>query len=305
VPDLVLKRVTLTEIPRFETPRARFRRAFVVCNESAGSVAKGDCERLVAILSEFGLDDIERVAAPFQKSAIRHARRSDLVVVLGGDGTARSVLAAAGAFGDPTLVLLPGGTLNMLPRALYGALEWEEALRAALTDGKVERLTGGTANGKAFFVAAMFGAPTLVARVREAVREGRLLRALRRLRLFMARAFARKLRARRRGDSWRPAHAIGVLGPSFSGNASERVLEWVRFEGRGLPDLVGLGMQAVADDWRRSGSVDVDVGDGGDIVSMGIIPAILDGEPRTFPGRVRIEMIKRGPRVLVLPRDAA
>jgi len=295
--------VTLAEIIPEGSPCPKFKRAFVVCNESAGSVAKGDNERLIAVLRELGLDTVKSLETPFRKQALRHATKDDLIVVLGGDGTARSVASAAQTYGDPVLILLPGGTLNMLPRALYGERAWEEALRAALVSGLIERLTGGRANGKAFYVAAIFGAPTLAARVREAVREGEMLRAWRRFRVFMTRAFSRTLRARSHNNPWRRAEAVGVLGPSFSGETSPNNLEWVRFEGRGLPDLLGLGLRAVADDWRRSPSVEIEVCEGGDIVSIGAIPATLDGEPKSFHGRVRVEMMRRGPRVLMQPKE--
>ena len=54
-----------------------------------------------------------------------------MLVVLGGDGTIRT--AAEACTGTDTYLLpLPGGTLNMLPRALYGDVSWHDALRTTL-----------------------------------------------------------------------------------------------------------------------------------------------------------------------------
>jgi diacylglycerol kinase family enzyme len=58
-------------------------------------------------------DQIERAFA----EATTHKRK--MLVVLGGDGTIRTA-AEACAGTDSYLLPLPGGTLNMLPRALYG-----------------------------------------------------------------------------------------------------------------------------------------------------------------------------------------
>ena len=60
-----------------------------------------------------GSDQIERAFA----EAATH--KPKMLVVLGGDGTIRT--AAEACTGTDTYLLpLPGGTLNVLPRALYG-----------------------------------------------------------------------------------------------------------------------------------------------------------------------------------------
>ena len=51
-----------------------------------------------------------------------------MLVVLGGDVTIRT--AAEACTGTNTYLLpLPGGTLNMLPRALYGDTSWQDTLK--------------------------------------------------------------------------------------------------------------------------------------------------------------------------------
>jgi len=59
-------------------------------------------------------------------------------------------------------------------------------------------------------------------------------------------------------------------------------------------------MRAVTDDWRNDEAIAVQLCKSGDIISRGFVPAILDGEPHTFHGRVRIETMRQGPRVLAL-----
>ncbi len=278
---------------------ARARRVFVVCNEAAGSVQPGDGARVRAMLAEAGFGDVAELDWPAGKDRLASVARDDLVVVLGGDGTARTVAEAARGNG-PILVLLPGGTLNVLPHALYGELAWPEALAAALARGRVRRMSGGLANGKPFFVAAAFGAPTILARAREAARQGQFMRALRRLRHFTLRLFSLRLRARHDDTPPVKAEAIAVLCPSFSGSVERAPLEWVRFDARRLHDILRVGVKALTSAWRGDEAIEVQPCERGDIVSRGFIPAILDGEPQTFHGRVRIQTLRDGPRVLAL-----
>lgn len=155
------------------------KRAFVVVNESAGGVGPGAREALTEILTEAGFQSLDIREEVHKLQECRElAAKANVIVVLGGDGTAR---AAAEAFADgPPMIILPGGTLNVLPHALYGDRTWPDALRDALAGGRVKRLVCGAANGTRFFVAALFGAPTLLATAREAVREGKLLTAAKR-----------------------------------------------------------------------------------------------------------------------------
>jgi len=280
-------------------------RALVLCNEKAGSVAPGDGEKLRALLAAHGFSDIEMAdCQALDSSAFKTAQSHDVIVVLGGDGTARSAAEAA-PDNSPPMILLPGGTLNVLPRALYGDLAWPEALAAALERGRVRRLVGGFANGAPFFVAAMFGAPTLLARAREAVREGKYISAIKRFRHFGKRAFARGLRARPERMKMRKAEAIGVLCPSYSGAVEGEHLEWVRLDTARLVDFVRVGLRALGPGWRDDPAVELRRCRQGDIVSLGVIPAVLDGEPRTFVSRVKITYNARGPRVLALDPEEA
>lgn len=294
-----------------EAPRATARpipdagaKALILFNAKAGGVTGADREKLVAAITAAGVHEYRFVTAErMSEDVFAEVRDFDVVVVLGGDGTARAAAELARRDGPP-LVLLPGGTLNILPKALYGDLAWEEALKAALERGVVKRLTAGRANGDPFFVAAFFGAPTLLGRVREAVREGQLMRAGRRLRVFIKRSFSRRLRARPDNHTISKAEGYGVLCPSFSGGVEAESLEWVRLDARHLLDLARVSLRALTQDWRNDAAVDLRTCRTGDIVSTGLIPATLDGEPRTYLSRVRIEYEPRGPRVIALEEHA-
>jgi len=272
-------------------------KALVIVNEKAGSLGAGDRERLLSQLKALGVHPIKTMS-DIRELVERDASGADLVIVLGGDGTAR--MAAATFSAGPPLVLLPGGTLNVLPHALYGALAWPEALQAALTRGRIARLTGGDANGRKFFVAAMFGAPSLLARARESARLGRLAVMIYRLRLAFNRMLSRRLAVRPAGGVASRAEAVGVLCPAYSGGVEGRSLEWVRLDVARVLDFLRVGLRSVIGGWRDDPTIAISNCSSGEIRSIGIIPAVLDGEPVTFVSKVRIRILSGGPKVLMV-----
>jgi diacylglycerol kinase family enzyme len=276
-------------------------KALVFFNEKAGSVTAADREKLVEALAaadigQYALIDAEKISRRLFKSA----KDFDVIIVLGGDGTARAAAELAPRDGPP-LILLPGGTLNILPHALYGNLPWPEALAAALDRGVVKKLPVGRANDEPFYVAALFGGTTQLVHVREAVREGKPLTAWRRLRIALKRSFNRSLRARTGLGRMRKIEAVGVLLPSFSGGIEADDLEWVRLDARHILDLARVSFRALTAGWRDDSAVEITRAKTGDIdAALGYIHATLDGEPRRFYARVHIKYDARGPRVLAL-----
>jgi diacylglycerol kinase (ATP) len=87
--------------------------------------------------------------------AAARADRFDVVLTLGGDGTAMEV-AGALAWRDIPLGVLPGGTGNLLARALGVPMRVEKAV-PALLDGTRRRIDLGVVKGHRFAVAAGVG----------------------------------------------------------------------------------------------------------------------------------------------------
>lgn len=279
-------------------------KAFILFNEKAGSVSADDREKLIEAVTQAGIEHYALIGPEkLSRKMLERARGFDVLIVLGGDGTARMVAELAPRDGPP-LMLLPGGTLNILPKALYGDLAWPEALKVALERGVIKRLTAGRANGEPFYVAALFGPSTLLARAREAVREGKPLAAWRRFQHAWRRSFTRSIRARVGRETMQKAEAIGVLCPSFSGGIEADTLEWVRLDTHHVLDFARVSLRALTADWRNDSSVEIKACRSSDILSLGMIPATLDGEPRMFMSRVRVTYDPRGPRVIALEDKA-
>src|SRR6185503_15496911 len=164
----------------------------VIANVASGSVGADGPAEIAKILSDFGL--AAHVCAPETHELTRCLRQAvdaapDLLIVLAGDGTARAAAELCGPRG-PIIAPLPGGTMNMLPHAIYGQRPWQEALKLALTEGVERPIGGGEVDGKRFMVAAILGAPALWAPAREAARYGMARKAIRSARLALGRAFS-------------------------------------------------------------------------------------------------------------------
>src|SRR5690606_29340605 len=100
----------------------RIQKVEVVANIASGGVADDAPATAEKILADFGLQG--RVCATDADDLTRCVQAAidaspDLLVILAGDGTARTAVQLSGA-GGPLIAPLPGGTMNMLPRAIYG-----------------------------------------------------------------------------------------------------------------------------------------------------------------------------------------
>lgn len=281
------------------------RRIDIVANIASGSVgpeAPAIAERLLA---EHGVSGV--VHAP-QPSDLVDCLRAvidsapDAVLVLAGDGTARAAAEMAGPDG-PMIAPLPGGTMNMLPRALYGERSWQEAMADCLEAGEPRMISGGEVGGRLFFVAAILGSPALWATAREAAREGRLDLAVARARRALRRAFTGRLRFVLDGRPKQRSEALTLMCPLVSTalDAEERALEAAALDPGSALDVFRLGFNAARGQWRDDPSVSVGRCRTGQVWAGGRIPAILDGEPARFDPRVSIRFRPKAFRALTPP----
>ncbi len=288
------------------TPAVRLQRVVVVANTASGSVGPKAPQAARDILSSFGLE--AEVFAPSDEDDIgacldkAFAAAPDLVIVLAGDGTARAAAERAGPNG-PLIAPLPGGTMNMLPHAVYGPVKWEQALRDALEHGVARPIGGGAIDGKLFFVAAILGAPALWAQAREAARAGDARKAIRRAAWALQRAFSGRLRYSLDGGGRHKAEALGLLCPLISTAMpdDEQALEAAAFDPHGAAEAFRIGLRAIGGDWRGDPAVNVGRCKQGGAWASGRIPAILDGEPVRLGRYARIEYRPNACRVLAPP----
>jgi diacylglycerol kinase family enzyme len=217
--------------------------------------------------------------------------RLDLLIVVGGDGTIRAAAEACDAAKGPLLMPLPGGTMNMLPKALYGDRTWREALKATLDDPRVQPVHGADADGRRFFIAAILGGPSKMAEAREAVREGDLAGAVEKGVAALRQALGSDLQYRF-GNLADAADSVAVLCPLTSRRLydDEEVLEAAAFKVEGPTDALRLAWNATFRDWREDPTVERAKVRSVEVEAEGPIPAILDGESFELGRRVRIAL---------------
>ncbi len=281
--------------------RPHIRRVEAVVNPLAGGVGAGAAEALERRLIDHGYavrvcQATEHELAGAVRSAIDQA--PDVVVILAGDGTAALAASHAGP-GGPLIVPLPGGTMNMLPHALYGPLGWPAALDLALEHGGARWMSGGVANDRPFYVAAILGAPALWARAREAMRKGRLDLALARARTAIGRTFTGSLNYALGDGAEGSAEALACLTPLVSGRpGADATLEVAVLDVRNAAQVFRLGFSAMAGNWRDDPAVAVHFTPSATARARGAIPAILDGEPVRFRSEASVSFVPRAFRAL-------
>ncbi len=262
------------------------KRVAIVVNPAAGSAGPDAAAEAQRILAEQGVKGV--VTTPGEdglegclKAAL--ATKPDLLAIVAGDGTARCGAALAGPKG-PLLAPLPGGTMNMLPNALYGGRDWKTALAAILSDGVERPVSGGEVEGQAFYVAAILGSPALWAEAREAARDGDIRRAWQRAQRAIRRAFSGRLRFSLGGQPRGKTQALALMCPLVSKilNDDDGYLEAAAIDPANALDIFRLGFHAALGDWRADERVLVARVRSGRAWASGPIPAVLDGEPTTL-----------------------
>jgi diacylglycerol kinase family enzyme len=296
-----------TEKALGEGPVARIARVEVVANIASGSVGKDAPAEAEKIFADFGLN--AHVCAPSKEdltSCLRAAvdAAPDLLVVIAGDGTARAAAEMCGPDG-PMLAPLPGGTMNMLPHAIYGPRSWQDALTIALTQGAERPLGGGEVEGRQFLVAAIMGSPALWAPAREAARHGQGRLAVLRARRAVRRAFSGRLRYTIDGGPREKAEALTFMCPLVSRalNEDEQTLEAAALDLKGATDAFRLGFHALTGDWRNDPNVEVEKCKVARIWAAHGIPAILDGESVRLKSLAEVRYNPKLVRVLGIPKD--
>jgi diacylglycerol kinase family enzyme len=279
--------------------RARFelkgKRIGILLNTSSGGYDAKAEDDLEASLVAAGLKSVRTWCGPGGSvdTALREVARSelDVLIVLGGDGTIRAAAEACGV-GGPLLMPLPGGTMNRLSKAVYGARPWRQALRDTLATPVVQLVHGGSVSGHLFCVSAIFGGPTRMAEAREAMREHNLAKAIEKGMTALRRARSTDLHYRF-GAQEGVAEVVAVRCPLISRrlDPEEVVLEAIAIKLEGPADAIGLVLSAAFRDWRddptftraKLGSIDIS--------SEQAIPALVDGEPFTLGELVHVDVV--------------
>jgi len=275
----------------------------IINTSSGGCDSKSEAEML-AILKGAGVtncktwcgesDQIERAFA----EAATH--KPKILVVLGGDGTIRTASHACTGT-DTYLLPLPGGTLNVLPRALYGDSSWQEALKRTLANPLTTELSGGRVGDKLFFVAAIVGAPALWMEAREAIRKGDILNAVGKTGVAFQAMFDTTIQYFISPEVSGEAEVVAVICPLVSEqmSRSEQVLEAAAIDVENATELLGLATAAAFGKWRDDESVTLTKTHQVTVQSSRDIPLFVDGERVNVGKKAEIIFVPRAVNVIV------
>lgn len=226
------------------------KRVWLISNPHSGSTSEEKCEALAALFAEpharlVGRSTFPRDELPTVAELV--AAGAQGVILFAGDGT---INAAASLYDDwdGTMLILPGGTMNMLSRRLHGTSEPHEIVERSFANHREVRLPLVEAGGHRAFVALIVGPAAAWGYAREAARYGRYSRMLRAARFAWARTFSRGITVQDPGGRHvRQRAAVFVPGDGTMSITSIRA--------RGWAEIVALGWEYLVGDWHDAPGV--------------------------------------------------
>ncbi len=280
----------------------------VLLNRSSGRRDAATEGALADVLAEAGVAPamLEYVPGDEVDAALNRLTAAGLeaLIVLGGDGTIRSA-AEKCSKADIPLIALPGGTMNMLPKALYGERTWQQALRDTVAAPRLARIGAGQVGGFRFFCAGIFGAPAHWAEAREALRKNHFREAVDRALQAYRRSFSMRIHYRMGSAESGKATVLAVICPLISKTMpwDAPALEVAALNTRDLSEAFALALAGMFSDWRTAAQVTTTATPSLTISAKHTIPATLDGERVTLQRSVEITFVADAFKALV-PEDS-
>ena len=274
-----------------------------IINTSSGGCDLESEQKMLSILKGAGVEpkmwcgEADYMEPSFAEAA---GQKLEVLIVLGGDGTIRAAAEACAQEG-PYLIPLPGGTMNMLPRALYGDVSWEDALKNTLTAPSAKVLSGGRVADKQFFIAAIVGAPALWTEPRESIRKGDIIDAIEKGSVAFQKMFETKVQYLISGEIKGEAEAVAFICPLISEGMSdsEQALEAAVIDVESAAEVIGLATAAAFGKWRHDRNILLTKTKRVGVQSSKDIPAILDGETVNLGRSAEIDFVSRAVNVIV------
>ncbi len=276
----------------------------VIINTSSGGCDSESEQKIFSILTRAGIvkpkvwcGEAKEMERSFAEAA---GHKLEVLIVLGGDGTIRTAAEVCAEKG-PYLIPLPGGTINLLPRTLYGDVAWEESLKNTLTAPSLKVLSGGRIAGKQFLIAAIVGAPALLAEPRESMREGNIVDAIEKGSVAFRKMFETKIQYLISGGMKGEAKAVAVICPLISEQMSDsdQAFEAAIIDVESAAEVVRLATTAAFGKWRDDRNILLTKTKRVDVQSNKDIPATLDGERVNLGRSAEIDFVSRALTVLV------
>jgi diacylglycerol kinase family enzyme len=271
-----------------------------ITNPDSGTATRAKCEALEAVFEERGLALAGRTEFPEEKLPKGEALDEagvDTVVLFAGDGTINAALCALAEWkGD--FLILPGGTMNLLAKALHSEMDPQKIIHAAHQEKSRMALPFVEAGKHRAFVGLILGPAAAWARAREAARKGRIGRMLGAIRSAWRRTFDRG--------------GVRVAGASALGDDYQAVFVFPHLDGldvaavdaREWRSIVQLGWDWVTGDWVAAHAVTETRTQELRLEGGKPVLALFDGEPVTLDASEKIVAGKSFER-FITTREAA
>lgn len=256
-------------------------RLWFITNPNSGSATRETCEALETVFEERGLALAGRTAFPgVPMPSVGDLQGVDTVVLFAGDGTINAALCALADW-DGAFLILPGGTMNLLAKALHGNAEPAAIIHAAHEGGRQVPLPYIEAGPHRAFVGLILGPAAHWGRAREAARKGRLGRVLRAIRSAWRRTFGKGVRVAG-VPGMRGRYQAVFVAPGID------MLEVTAIDARDWSSIAELGWNWLTGDWVAARAVTDRRTRRLRPVSKRPVLALFDGEPVTIEPDIEV-----------------
>ncbi len=203
----------------------------------------------------------------------------DVVAVAAGDGTINAVAHRLNDW-DGILLVLPGGTMNLLAKTLHGDALPEAIIEAIGNPPEARPIPTVDAGNHRAVVGAIIGPAASWVHTREAVRKGRWGKLSRAVRLAYTKSLSRSVHIRRGARRSRGYRAIFI-------HPSQTSLSVVKISASGWTDGVRLGFTYLTGTWETTRGVETEETAELVLAEREPVSALFDGEPlKLAPGTI-------------------
>lgn len=252
-------------------------RLWFITNPRSGSSDAVRTEAILTIFVERGLTLAGRTDFPdddLPTPGALAAATVDTVVLFAGDGTINAAVCALADW-DGAILILPGGTMNMLAKTLHGEADPATIIEAAQHRGRRMGLPFVAAGEHRALVGLIVGPAANWYHARERVREGRFGDLWPAMRTAWRRTFGKGIRLT--GAPGFPAQAQAAY---IHGDGDG--LAVAAIDARDFRSIADLGWNLITGDWVASHAVTEIQARRLAIAEKRPVLALVDGEPVTL-----------------------
>ena len=258
-------------------------RLWFITNPHSGSSDTRKAEAIEQTCREHGLHFVGRTDFPDQELPTPgdlDEAGADTAVLFAGDGTINAATCALAKW-TGAILILPGGTMNLLAKALHGDADPAAIIAAAHDEERRVALPYVEAGQHRALVGLIVGPAASWFKPREHIRAGRIGRLWPAIRMAWRRTFGRGIRL-----SGAPGFPPRVQGAYI--RAEDDHLEVAAVDARDVSAIANLGWNWVTGDWVAARAVTEVRADTIRIAEHRPVLALFDGEPVSLDPGTRI-----------------